>query len=315
MKIFITGIAGAIGSHLAEALHEKGHEVIGVDAFTDYYDPRMKVATADILRAKGIQVENHDLADEESTMSLDGVEVIFHMAGQPGISSSVPFENYFRNNILATERLLAQAESTPSVMHFINVSTSSVYGTFAQGDETSETKPASYYGTTKLASEQLALARHRDKSFPVTSLRLFSVYGERERPDKFFFKIIKAAYNDDEVPFYKGSENHVRSYSYVGDIIEGCILVLENREKTIGEIFNLGTNVTATTAEGLAIVEELTGKKIRLKTLPARTGDQKETAADITKIQRALGYAPKTSLREGLERQIAWYKKHILGNF
>ena len=315
MKILITGAAGAIGSHLAEKLLLLGHEVVGADAMTSYYDPRIKEHNVAILQAKGITVHRINLATDTLVSVLDGVEVVFHLAGQPGIAASTPFSEYLTNNIIATERLLEVCAATPTLQHFINGATSSVYGVIASGDETTEPKPTSHYGVTKLAAEQLAMALHRTHGFPATSLRFFSVYGERERPDKFFHKLIKAIAEESELTFYEGSDKHIRSYSYVGDIVDGCVLILEHPEHTIGEIFNLGTDVTATTGEGLAIVEELIGKKARINTLPPRIGDQQETAANIGKIRRVLGYEPKTLLRDGLARQIEWYANNIHGNF
>lgn len=315
MKIFITGIAGAIGSHLAERLCALGHEVSGIDAFTDFYDPRIKEQNAESVKAAGAVVHRGNLLTANLDELLKNVEVIVHLASQPGISSLTPFESYLKNNIIATERLLSSALQAPKLVHFVNGATSSVYGEFAQDAENVEPKPSSNYGVTKLAAEQLTLARFRVGGFPATSLRFFSVYGERERPEKFFHKLIKSMCDESEFPLHEGSEHHIRSFSYVGDIVRGCCAVIEQREKTIGEIFNLGTDVTATTGEGLALVEELMGKKANIKRTSPRTGDQKETAANIDKIRHVLGYEPTTTLRDGLARQIEWYKNTIHGKF
>lgn len=315
MKVLITGGAGAIGSHLAERLSVLGHEVVVIDAFTPYYDPQIKEHNVAGFADKGIALHRLDLARDDLSEALEGVEAIVHLAGQPGLSAATPFAHYLDNNIIATERLLSAAEQISTLKHFINGATSSVYGAVASGDETTDPKPSSYYGATKLASEQLVMARHRSGGFPSTSLRFFSVYGERERPDKFFFKLVKAIAEDSDITLYEGSEKHVRSFSYVGDIVEGIIATLAQPEKSIGEIFNLGNDITATTGEGLAIVEEVLGKKARIVSIPPRAGDQKETAAQIEKIRRVLGYNPATSLRDGLSRQIEWYMNEIHGKF
>jgi nucleoside-diphosphate-sugar epimerase len=140
------------------------------------------------------------------------------------------------------------------------------------------------------------------------SLRLFSVYGERERPDKLYHKLIHAITEGREFPLHEGSRDHVRSYSYVGDVINGMIATLEARDRVIGEIINLGTDVTHTTGEGIDLIEELLGQKAKFIMHPPRPGDQKETVADISKARSLLGYAPQASLREGLSNQVSWYK-------
>ncbi|HET8581151.1 MAG TPA: NAD-dependent epimerase/dehydratase family protein [Candidatus Paceibacterota bacterium] len=306
MKVLVTGAAGAIGSTLAERLVREGHEVTALDCFTEYYDVAQKEANADALATAGVTVARIDLAEDDLAPHMRGVEAIFHCAAQPGISASVPFDTYERNNIRATERLLEAARSSDALGHFINIATSSIYGKEANGPETSEPKPASHYGVTKLAAEQLAMALHRDIGFPATSLRLFSVYGERERPDKLYHKLIRAILAGELFPLYEGSREHVRSYTYVGDIVDGFLAVLARRDAVLGEVINIGTDVTHTTGEGIDLVQELMGKEARFDMQPPRPGDQKETAADISKARRLLGYDPRTGLREGLAHEIAW---------
>ncbi len=311
MKILVTGVAGAIGSHLAERLLAMGHEVVGIDALTPYYSPAIKKINIKDVETAGGVVHILDLAEDNFEHALEGVTVIYHFAAQPGISAETPFEDYLKNNVVATQKLLEAAKKSPTLKLFAHASTSSVYGSRANGDETTEPKPTSYYGVTKLAAEQLALASHRDQGLPVTVLRLFSVYGERERPEKFFHKLIKAMHEDKEVPMHEGSEDHVRSYTYINDIVDGCISVLNNHDSVIGEIFNLGTDRTATTGEGLAIVERIMGKKALIKRLPKRPGDQLETAANIKKMRETLGYDPKVTLEGGLQAAIDWYREKI----
>lgn len=309
MKILVTGIAGAIGSHLAERLLSLGHDVVGIDALTNYYSPEIKKITLEEVTKKGAKIYQKNLVHDSLEEALDGVEVVFHMAAQPGISSTTPFEDYLNNNIVATHKLLEAVKKSPNLRAFIHASTSSIYGARANGDETTEPKPTSHYGVTKLAAEQLAMSYHREFGLPVTVLRFFSVYGERERPEKFWHKLIKAMHHDKEITLYEGSEHHVRSYTYIQDIIDGCILALQNPDKAIGEIFNLGTDVTSTTGEGIAIVEKIMSKKAKIITLPRRTGDQLETSANISKIRNVLGYTPKTPLEKGLEAEINWYRE------
>jgi len=307
MKTLITGSAGALGSHMSERLKRDGYLVTGLDAFTDYYDPSEKHKTAAELLAQGIETAEADLvtADLSACIPQD-TEFILHFAAQPGISADVSFETYERNNLVATARLLAYAATLPKLSGFIFISTSSVYGAQAVGNEESEPKPTSLYGVTKLAAEQLTLSYARRDIMPTAVARLFSVYGERERPDKLFRKLIAAIESGASIPLYEGSREHKRSFTYVGDIINGLSKMLQHWEKCQGEIFNLGTDETHTTGEAIDLIEKIMSKKGEYILTPPRAGDQKETAADITKARAMLGYAPEVSLEAGLAREIDW---------
>ncbi len=315
MKITITGAAGAIGSHLAERLAELGNEVIGIDALTNYYNPEIKKATTKELEEKGIKMIFKDLTVDDVSEEIKNSQVIFHLAAQPGISASTPFEDYLNNNIIATQRLLKATRGVSTLESFINASTSSIYGAHANGPETSVPLPTSNYGVTKLAAEQLALSYFRSLNLPVFNLRFFSVYGERERPEKFFYKLIKAIHEDSEITVFEGSENHIRSYSYIGDIVEGCIKAMDKRKDLLGETFNLGNDKTNTTGEGLAFVEEIMGKKAKIKQIPKRLGDQLETGAVIDKARKHFNYDPKTDLKTGLQKEVEWYGRSVHGKF
>jgi UDP-glucuronate 4-epimerase len=311
MKIVITGIAGAIGSHMAERLLTEGHEVIGVDALTPYYSPDIKKINISDVESAGAKVFIRDLATDDISPLLQDVDFIFHFAAQPGISAATSFEEYVRNNIVATEKLLQASIKIPNLKGFIHASTSSVYGAFAGGDEDVAPKPTSYYGVTKLAAEQLVLSYARDKHFPATVLRFFSVYGPRERPEKLYHKLIKAVLEEKEFTVYAGAEKHVRSYTYVSDIIDGCMLVMNDFEKAKGEIFNLGNDKTMTTGEGIDLIQEIIGKKAKLIELPSRSGDQLETSAHIKKMRDIFGYNPTVELKEGLTKEVQWFKEKI----
>lgn len=311
MNILVTGAAGFIASHLCERLVTFGHAVRGIDCFTDYYARALKDLNVRQIQDVGVEFLPLDLATDDLSAALQDVELVYHLAGQPGISATTPFDAYLRNNVIATQRLLDAAEATSLVQAFVNISTSSVYGSDATRDESAEPKPTSYYGVTKLAAEQLVLAAARDRDFPTCSLRLFSVYGPRERPEKLYPKLIRAILQDRPFPLYVGSKKHLRSYTYVGDIIDGLVAVLNNFAVCKGEIFNIGSDKAHTTAEGIEIVEELLGKPACFDSKPRRPGDQLRTHANIDKARRALGYNPCTSLREGLAQEVAWYTGHI----
>jgi len=313
MNILVTGAAGFIGSHLSERLVALGHKVRGIDCLTDYYARALKTLNVDQIKERGVEFLSLDLAKDDFNSAVEDIEVVYHVAAQPGISTKTTFETYVRNNIVATHRLLKAVKESSSVQGIINISTSSVYGADATGDELTEPRPTSYYGVTKLAAEQLVLAFTRDQGLPACSLRLFSVYGPRERPEKLYPRLIGSILEDREFPLYEGSKEHLRSYTYVGDIIDGMVAVLHNFDRCIGEIFNIGTDIAFTTAEGMRTVEEIIGKPARIKVKPRRSGDQLRTHANIEKARRILGYNPTITLKEGLEKEVEWYRQHILG--
>jgi nucleoside-diphosphate-sugar epimerase len=313
LNILVTGAGGFIGSHLSERLASQGNRVRGLDCFTDYYTKALKELNVRQMVEKGVEFMHVDLAQDDLGAAIKDVDVVYHVAAQPGISATTPFDTYLRNNLIATHRLLRAAMGAPSLQGFINISTSSVYGADATGPESTEPRPTSYYGVTKLAAEQLVLSFAREEGFPGCSLRLFSVYGPRERPEKLYPRLIGCILSDVEFPLYEGSEKHVRSYTYVGDAIDGLVATLDHLDDCSGEVFNIGTDVAITTAEGIRIVEEIIGKRARIAAKPRRLGDQLRTQANIEKARRILNYEPTTAAREGLKDEVEWYKRHIHG--
>jgi UDP-glucuronate 4-epimerase len=311
MNLLVTGAAGFIGSHLAEALARAGHRVVGIDAFTDFYDRSIKEENASAASAAGAEIRRLDLVTDDLSEALRGTDAVFHLAAQPGLSSLTTFDDYVRNNLLATSRLLAAVQAAGGSARFLNVSTSSVYGAEATGDETTLPAPTSVYGVTKLAAEQLVLARHREGVLRACSLRIFSVYGPRERPDKLFARLIRGVLEGSAIALFDGSEQHRRSFTYIGDIVRGITLAFERWDAACGEILNIGSDVESTTGEGIALVERLLGKRARLTRLPPRAGDQVHTHANIEKARRLLGYAPATSLEQGLRAEIEWHQGRL----
>jgi nucleoside-diphosphate-sugar epimerase len=312
MRIVVTGAAGFIGSHLAERLAQAGHDVVGVDCLTPYYAWELKAMNLESVRAKGVTILPLDLARHDLDEPLEGAEVVYHLAAQPGISASTPFQDYLRNNVIATQRLLEAIEAMPERPYVVNIGTSSIYGADATGPETTAPAPTSHYGATKLAAEQLVLARQREGHLRACSLRLFSVYGPRERPEKLYPKLIASILNGEPFPLFQGSEKHLRSYTYVGDIVDGLVAVLDHQEDCDGEILNIGSDTAITTGEGIRIVEEIIGQKAEIERRPPRPGDQQRTHADIAKARRILGYDPTTTPEVGLRHEVEWYRHDIL---
>lgn len=312
MKILVTGAVGFIGSHTAERLHSLGHEVIGVDNFSDYYSLALKNLNAKALTSKGISIIKQDLREDNlSTVLPTDVDYIFHFAAQPGISSTSTFEDYFTNNIIATKHLIDYALKCNNLKLFVNIGTSSIYGLEATFPESIAPKPASHYGVTKLAAEQLALQKSREEKFKSCSLRLYSVIGPRERPEKMYTKLIDLGLKDEAFPLFEGSDTHLRSFTYVGDIVDGVVSVIGNEAKVDGEIINLGTEVEHTTQEGIEAVEQVLGKKIKINVIAKRAGDQLRTKANIDKARKLLNYNPQTTLLDAVKYQVAWFKENF----
>lgn len=311
-SVVVTGVAGFIGSHLAlRARQAWNASVTGIDNFDQYYASRLKRETARILREQNIAVLEGDLVSiDPSTLPAD-CEIVFHAAAQPGISATTSFETYLKNNVVATEHLLNWARTLRHLRLFVNLSTSSVYGLDARCGETTAPAPASYYGVTKLAAEQLCLASHRQTGLPTCSCRLFSVYGPRERPDKLVPKLLHAVFHGQPFPFFEGSETHVRSFTYIDDIVDGLMRVGSRGSELAGNIFNLGTDVACTTQDVVNGIESLTGKELRKRILPPRAGDQFATTAVIDKARTTIGYSPPTTLKEGLRKTIEWYQAEL----
>jgi UDP-glucuronate 4-epimerase len=310
MRVVVTGAAGFIGYHVAERLSGLGHTVTAIDCFTDYYDIRLKEMNAADLAALGVKVLHHDLANGADGI-LSDAQVICHLAAQPGNSAATSLEKYVRNNIWATHHLAEAARKLPNFKLFVNCSTSSVYGFNATESEESAAQPVSHYGVTKLAAEQLVLALHRDKQFPACSLRLFSVYGPRERPDKLYPLLIQCLAQDKALPMFEGSKKHSRSFTYVADIVDGILAAMDRPDRCIGQIINLGSESEITTARGIEIVENIVGKKVKIDPKPRRPGDQSRTCANIEKARRLLDYRPKFTPEQGLALEVDWFMKRL----
>jgi UDP-glucuronate 4-epimerase len=308
----VTGVAGFVGSHLAERLLASGATVIGVDCFSDYYDRAAKQANLAVLaRSDQFALRELDLAADDLTGVVREADVIFHEAGQPGVGASWgdDFALYVRSNELATQRLLEAAVGARRLARFVYASSSSVYGDADELPVTERTppRPVSPYGVTKLAAEHLCGAYGR-LGVPTVSLRYFTVYGPRQRPDMAFTKFIRATLNDGEITIH-GDGEQSRDFTYVSDIVEGSVAAGHpSRELSPGAVYNLGGGSPATINRVLAIIERATGRTPHVRYDTALPGDARHTHADCSAAARDLGFEPRTTLEEGLRSQIAWVK-------
>lgn len=311
MRCFLTGVAGFIGSHLAERLIELGHEVIGVDRFTDYYPRSAKEANLARLRNKSaFRLIEDDLATVSLGPLLEGAEVVFHQAAQPGVRASwgETFDAYTRDNILATQRLLEAVKGRSSIRRFVYASSSSVYGDTADLPmrETSLPKPYSPYGVTKLAAEHLCELYRHNFGVPTVSLRYFTVYGPRQRPDMGFHKFIRATLRGDAIPVF-GDGEQTRDFTFVSDAVDANIASMKGNPG----VYNIGGGSRVTLKQVFATLGEVIGYEPILNFIEPQAGDVRHTWADTSAAREGLGFSPRVSLREGLEAQVTWHKEQI----
>jgi UDP-glucuronate 4-epimerase len=304
----VTGAAGFIGSHLAERLVSSGDIVRAVDCFTPYYDVRQKSEALRPLESlPGCSVITADLRTCDMNELLDGVDVIFHQAGQPGVRASWDrFVPYVEHNVLATKRILDAAVRTP-IRRFVYASSSSVYGNAPRypAAEDDPTRPVSPYGVTKLAAESLCGAFAVGWGVPTVALRYFTVYGPGQRPDMAIHRMIEAAISGDSFPIY-GNGRQVRDFTFVDDVIEANLLAA-SRDVPEGSVLNIAGG-TATELLGVTgIVEELVGRPLQLCHRAAERGDVERIGGSNERAQRLLGWAPMVSLTDGLSRQVEWH--------
>jgi UDP-glucose 4-epimerase len=309
VKALVTGAAGFIGSHVSESLLADGHEVVGIDCFTDYYPRPVKEENLRALRANArFRLVEASLQDAELAPLLDGAEHVYHLAAQAGVRASWgrEFSLYSDHNVLATQRLLeaALAAGRPTVVY---ASSSSVYGDAPSLPlrEDGPCQPVSPYGVTKLAAEHLAVLYHRNHGLPTVSLRFFTVYGPRQRPDMAFHRFLKAARDDQAVTVF-GDGLQTRDFTYVSDVVSAVRAApLSGRP---GSVYNVGGGERVALNEVLRIVESVTERPLRMQRQEAQKGDMRDTFADTTAARRDLGFRPTVSLAEGLAREWEWIR-------
>lgn len=308
--MLVTGAAGFIGSQLTERLLADGHQVRGVDSFTDYYDTRFKeqnLATA--ATDSNFELVRADLCEVEVLPLLEDVEVVFHQAGQPGVRLSWAdgFDAYHQRNIVATQRLL-EAAREHELRRFVFASSSSVYGN-SEHYPTTELdlpRPFSPYGVTKLAAEHLCCAYAENFGVPTVALRYFTVYGPRQRPDMAFHRLIEAGLGGPPFPAF-GDGSQIRSFTYVADVVSANVAA-SNADLPPGEIFNVGGGGQVSMHEVYDIVEDLLGEPVKRDQMPAASGDVRRTGGAIEKAERELGWKPAVDVRTGLAEQLRWHQ-------
>jgi len=310
MRCLVTGVAGFIGSRLAERLLELGYKVLGIDKFSDYY-PRFykELNVRSLLKNPDFNLIEADLLSVDLEAILSNVDYVFHEAAQPGVRASWgrSFEAYLSDNVLATQRLLEHLKGKP-VRKLIYASSSSIYGD-AETLPTQETvspKPISPYGVTKLAAENLCYLYHKNYQIPFVALRYFTTYGPRQRPDMAFHKFIVAALQGREVTIY-GDGSQSRDFIYVDDVVEASVLAME--AEVNGETINVGTGASTPIKSVIKLIEDEVNVEVKAFHHERFKGDVKHTCADISKARKLLGFKPSVGLREGLKREVAWLVK------
>jgi nucleoside-diphosphate-sugar epimerase len=308
VRCLVTGAAGFIGSHLCEQLLVAGHDVKGSDAYIPYYPREIKENSIARLTAfPNFTFHELDLRHAELEQLLEGVAVVFHLAAMPGLVGSWSnFDLYMSCNLQATYRLL-EAVRHANISHFMYGSTSSVYGRIATGNEEMPLLPVSPYGVTKLSAELLCQAYARNFDLPLTILRFFSVYGPGQRPDMAYHRFIQAVLQNLPVTIY-GDGNQSRSNTYIADCVRGILLAFERRERSLGEIFNIGGGEVVTINQVVDMLSRLAGKPLQVSFAQVQAGDQLSTAADFSKAERLLNYKPAMSVMAGLQEQLKWQR-------
>jgi nucleoside-diphosphate-sugar epimerase len=311
----VTGAAGFVGSHLAERLVGAGHEVTGVDCFLDYYPRAVKERNLRaVVGERGFRFVERDLSQGDLGDLVAGVDWVFHQAAQAGVRASWgrDFEIYAIHNVLATQRLLEAARDA-SVRRFVYASSSSIYGdtTDLPMREQSLPRPVSPYGVTKLAAEHLCWLYWRSHGVPTVSLRYFTVYGPRQRPDMAFHRFLRGAFLDEEIVLYDDGEQ-TRDFTFIADIVTANVLAAERA--TGGEVFNVGGGSEVSINAVLDTIATLAGRPLRVRREGRQKGDVRHTAADCSAARAALGFRPAVTLAEGLEREWSWIREEYDGH-
>jgi UDP-glucuronate 4-epimerase len=313
MKALVTGAAGFVGSHVSEALLALGADVVGVDCFTDYYSRDLKERNLAGLRTHP-KFTFHEAALQHADVGalMDGVSQVYHLAAQAGVRKSwgADFRTYIDHNIDATQRLLEAAKGKPDLHRFVYASSSSVYGDVAPIPmrEDAYLQPLSPYGVTKLAAEHLCHLYFANYGVPTVSLRFFTVYGPRQRPDMAFNRFIRAAFSQAPITLY-GDGEQTRDFTFIADIV-AANLAAGDRGRP-GAVYNIGGGSRVSVTEVLALVAELTGRTLDIRREETQKGDMRDTFADTSRARADLGFRPGWTLRDGLAAEVEWLRKDV----
>jgi len=308
MRALVTGCAGFIGSHLTESLLDDGVEVVGVDCFNNNYDRPSKLSNLERAREwNAFEFVPVDLARGELEDLVEAVDAIFHLAAEPGVRSSwtARFETYLRNNLLATHHLLDACRRWPE-KRFVYASSSSIYGqaeTLPTPEEVVP-RPFSPYGLTKLAAEHMCSSYRANHGIPTVTLRYFSVYGPRQRPDMAFAQFCRATIDGDPITVY-GDGTQTRDFTYVDDVVTAT-RASERIDAAVGGTYNIGGGSRTSLREAIELLSEISGRRVEVRHEPAQFGDVRDTGAATERARRDLRYEPATELKSGLEAQFEW---------
>ena len=307
MKALVTGAAGFIGSHLTGTLLDRGAQVTGLDCFTDYYARSIKEANLAHSQGRaGFQFVEARLQDADLPRLLDGVTHVFHLAAQAGVRKSWgrDFRTYTDNNVDASQRLLEACVGLP-LHRFVYASSSSIYGDNAAIPmrEDALPQPVSPYGVTKLAAEQLCYLYHANHGVPATSLRYFTVYGPRQRPDMGFHRFIRAAIKGDAITLY-GDGEQTRDFTFVKDAVAATAAA--GNQGVPGRAYNIGGGSRVSINQVLDMIGRIGGRPLEVRREPAQKGDMRDTFADTGLAKADLDFAPTVSLDEGIEAEYRW---------
>ena len=307
MKALVTGAAGFIGSHLSERLLGEGATVIGIDCFTDYYPrPRKEANLTRLCSTSGFTLVEKPLAEADLPALLDGVTHVFHLAAQAGVRKSWgrDFRVYTVNNVEATQILLEGCVGRP-LDRLVYASSSSVYGddVTLPMREDARPQPVSPYGVTKLAAEQLCYLYHVNHDVPAVSVRYFTVYGPRQRPDMGFHRFLRAAMRDEPVPLF-GDGHQTRDFTFVADAVTATVSAATRG--TPGGVYNIGGGSRVELLDVFELIRRVTGKPLQIECSEAQRGDMRDTYADTTRARADLGFAPTVTLEQGLRAQYDW---------
>jgi UDP-glucose 4-epimerase len=310
MKALVTGVAGFIGSHLSAALLDSGASVIGIDCFTDYYPRPLKEANlATVKDRPGFTFLEATLQDMDLKPVLAGVTHVFHQAAQAGVRKSWgrDFDVYTSNNIEATQRLLEAMVGLP-IQKYVYASSSSVYGDNVPLPMREDTylQPLSPYGVSKLAAEHLGQLYWANHGVPAVSLRYFTVYGPRQRPDMGFTRFLTAVRDGKPITVY-GDGEQTRDFTFVGDIVAANLAAAERGRP--GGVYKIGCGSRVTLNHVLELIGKVTGKQVTIQREPDQKGDMRHTYADTAAARRDLAFNPRVSLENGLDQQYRWLTK------